>query len=158
MKRLSLLLTLLAAVMLASCAAKRPAAQEAAETIANTGSQRALRHAIIYRMAGDYADLVPVTLDSTGTCLVSYPDPVDVRPSSRPEPLIDGWYLDHRGVGLHTAFLSYTYDEYHALPAVPSQDELMAHILVRRGVSEVRDLGTGQTRDSILALLRAEQR
>lgn len=106
------------------------------------GVVAALPHTIVYRMSGDYANFVPVTLDSTGTYLVSYPDPLDIRASSKPEPLGNGWYLDHRGVNANTAFTSYTYEAYQQLKECPSQAELLQSIIARKAIVEIRDLGT----------------
>ena len=43
---------------------------------------------------------------------------------------MDGGYLvDRRGVGLHTAFLKLSYEEYYALPNDPSIAELLGWVL-----------------------------
>jgi hypothetical protein len=51
--------------------------------------------------------------------------------------LANGYWLDRRGVSELTAFTSYTYEEYAALAAVPSADELKAHIIPGAMVTEV---------------------
>ena len=93
--------------------------------------------ATVYRMSGDYADYVPVTLTPDGHSLVSFPAPTDLSQSSRPLPLADGFYLDRRGVGTCTAFTRYTYAEYMALPAAPSPSELLASLIPGAVVTEV---------------------
>lgn len=95
---------------------------------------------LVYKMSGDYASLVPVTLDSKGN-LQSYPDPVDITETQKPVALGNGWYLDRRGISENTAFLDYTYEEYHALPKVPSQETLKAHIKVKRGIRCIWNCG-----------------
>jgi len=107
------------------------------------GTNKALRSYLVYKMSGDYANLVPVNLDNEGN-LRSYPDPMDISQSSTPVALGDGWYLDRRGIGTNTAFLNYTYEEYHALPSVPSIDTLKANIKVRNGITEIWNCGTQQ--------------
>lgn len=107
---------------------------------AQASAVRALPSVIIYRMTGDYAQYVPVTLRMTGE-LLSYPDPMDINESQAPVALGNGWYLDRRGVGLNTAFLDYTYEQYHALERVPSQTTLLEHILVKKGIAEYYDCG-----------------
>ena len=93
--------------------------------------------AVIYKTNGNYADCVPVTLNADGRSLQSFPGPGDVSPDSRPLPLADGWLLDRRGgIGPNTAFLTYTYAQYAALPAVPSMAELMARINKSARVTE----------------------
>ncbi len=100
----------------------------------------ALRPMMVYKMSGDYADLVPVTLDSKGK-IVSYPDPVDITEGCRPVALGDGWYLDRRGVSASSAFTDYTYAQYHALEQVPPMDTLQSHIVVRNAIVDIWDCG-----------------
>lgn len=154
-----------AVVLLSSCGAQKHVGQDGvlqdvedvlpyAPSPSRTPAS-AMAHVKIYRMSGDYANLVPVTLNEAGTQLTSYPDPKDIRPTSKPEYLTDGWYLDHRGVSYNTAFTSYTYDEYRKLPKVPTQAELMSRIVARKAVIEIRDLGTESLPlDSIISLLK----
>lgn len=86
--------------------------------------------AIVYRTSGDYAALVPVTLDNRGE-IASYPAVSDIKHSRRPLALAEGYLLDRRGIGLHVAFTSYTYDEYAALPGTPSRAQLRESIVAR---------------------------
>lgn len=116
---------------------------------------RALPHVRIYRMKGDYANYVPITLNEDGTQLMSYPAVTDIYPSAKPEYLIDGWYLDHRGVNVNTAFTSYTYDEYSKLPKTPTQSDLMSHIIAKKAIAEILDLGVERIpNDSIIRLIQ----
>lgn len=108
----------------------------------------------IYKMSGDYANLVPVTLDANGN-LASYPGPRDLSETQKPLALIDGWYLDRRGIAANTAFLDYTYEEYMALDKVPSNAELMAHIKVRDGITALWDCGrTRRSPEECIQLIR----
>lgn len=95
-----------------------------------SGTASRLPMAVVYRTDGDYNNNVTVTLDGTRQRLLSYPDPADVGEWSVPVPLAGGWLLDRRGgIGESTVFLSWTYAEYHALPSVPSTQELLGHVI-----------------------------
>ncbi|MGM9853720.1 MAG: hypothetical protein ACI30N_07120 [Muribaculaceae bacterium] len=95
-----------------------------------------LPKAIIYKTNGDYNNLVPVNLNPDGT-LLSYPDPTDVGEFSTPLPLADGWLLDRRGgIGTGTRFTRWTYPQYHALPQVPSPQELLQNLVPEARVTE----------------------
>ena len=88
-----------------------------------------LPKAIIYKTNGNYNDLVPVNLNPDGT-LLSYPDPTDVGEFCTPLPLEGGWLLDRRGgIGTGTRFTRWTYSEYHALPQVPSPQQLLDNLV-----------------------------
>lgn len=84
--------------------------------------------AVAYRMSGDYADNVPVTLAPDGT-IISYPAPGDLTDRSAPLPLADGWWLDRRGISANSVFTRYTYGEYRALPVAPTPAELKASVI-----------------------------
>lgn len=84
--------------------------------------------AVAYRMSGDYADNVPVTLAPDGA-IISYPAPTDLTDRSAPLPLADGWWLDRRGISANSVFSRYTYSEYRALPAAPTPAELKASLI-----------------------------
>lgn len=84
--------------------------------------------AVAYRMSGDYADNVPVTLTPDGA-IISYPAPGDLTDRSAPLPLADGWWLDRRGISANSVFTRYTYSEYRALPAAPTPAELKASVI-----------------------------
>lgn len=90
----------------------------------------------IYRMNGDYHLNVPISIDSDGV-VISYPDPRDLRLDMLPISLVEGYWLDLRGVGENTVFLTYTYSEYMALDTAPSIEELKSHIIPEAKVIEV---------------------
>lgn len=100
---------------------------------------QAMPQATVFRMSGDYADNVPVDIYPQGR-LFSYPAPADVTPASAPVPLAGGWWLDRRGVGEHTVFTRWTYEEYHALKEVPAPREISAAVIPGAKVTEVMHL------------------
>lgn len=135
------------AAIAASCSAQKGASETESLTakanvrVMGSTPVSALPKAVIYKMNGDYASLVPVTLDPSRTGLASYPAPTDITESSAPLAIGNGWYLDRRGgIGPLTAFLKYTYNEYMALPSVPSRAQLMADIVEGAKVTQVRAL------------------
>ena len=77
--------------------------------------------AVIYQTSAPSDSLVPV--DIAGGAVVSFPAPSDL--GDLPPRLVDGWYLDTRGVSTNTVFTGYTYDSYKALPAPPAPSELI---------------------------------
>lgn len=96
--------------------------------------------AVIYQTNGDYADNVPVALDTDARGLLSYPAPTDITENSAPLKLVGGWWLDRcGGIGANTAFLKYTYTEYRNLKRVDAA-MLMDAILPGAHVTEVRTL------------------
>lgn len=105
-----------------------PVAEEATTTVTGSGVSRMQPRAIIYKTRGDYRNLVPITLDASKSRVVSYPAPTDLK-GSEPTTLTDGYLLDNRGVGMNTAFTSYTYEEYSALKQVPSVGQLLKSIV-----------------------------
>ena len=92
--------------------------------------------AVAYRMSGDYADNVPVTLAPDGS-LESYPAPSDINAASRPVPLAGGWWLDRRGVSPRSVFTRYTYAGYAALKEAPSPSQLLEAVIPGARVTSV---------------------
>lgn len=127
------------ALALAGCGAKEQVAATTSaqqneklvgSALPQAGRVNALLHAVVYRTAGDYADLVPVGMNAERTRITSFPAPSDIRPAtSKPIALDGGYLLDRRGVGENSVFLDYTYEEYARLPQVPPIDTLMAHVV-----------------------------
>lgn len=107
-----------------------------------TGSPaHALPGTTVFKMNGDWSAYVPVTVNLSGAALVSYPDPRDVTVDSAPLPLVDGWWLDRRGgMGPQTRFTHYTWEAYHALTAVPGQQQLLDSIIPGARVTATRTL------------------
>lgn len=88
----------------------------------------ALPYATAFRMSGNYADNVAVTLSSDGK-LLYFPAPSDITADSEPVALGDGWWLNNQGLGPNSVFTKYTFAEYAALPQVPSPEELKSAII-----------------------------
>lgn len=105
------------------------------------GSQKSAAVAMtrIYKTNGDYADLVPVTLNASRTELISYPAPGDLK-GAEPVKLDGGFLLDNRGVGVNTAFTRWTYAEYSAMPSAPSAKEIMANIIPEARITEIYEM------------------
>ena len=93
----------------------------------------------IYKTNGDYADCVPVTLNASGTEVVSFPSPSDLTDAT-PVKLADGYLLDRRGVGVNTAFTRYTYAEYSKLSQAPSPEELLKSVIPGAKVTEIVEM------------------
>src|SRR5690606_24238560 len=92
----------------------------------------------------DLKDKVPVTLSMDGTAIAAYPHPKDLRTPdglATPVELADGWLLDRRGIGLHSAFLRMTYAEYAALDATPTLADLNEGIVDRDPFTDLCDCG-----------------
>lgn len=141
-------ITLMACLFLGACGAKKEAQAVSAEDIpyiqpktkmVGGDEARAVLQATVFKMSGDYADNVAITLDSEGN-LVYYPDPRDISAASKPVALADGWYLNRQGVGINSVFIKYTFDEYMALPAPPSHEELLKAIIPGAKVTEIKTL------------------
>lgn len=146
MKHLILLATALLA--LGACQTKREVALP--ENPEGTGVNRprpeivqkntaAMPKATVYRTTGNYNDHVFIILDASGN-IVSYPAPSDVTEASAPLELKNGWLLDRRGIGSGAAFLTWTYAQYHALPATPSLSEIKSHIIEGARVTDIMKL------------------
>ena len=110
----------------------------------------------IYKMKADYSNLVPVIMNAEKTKIVSYPAPVDVYYKgvlAKPSQLVDGYWLDNRGINENVAFTSYTYEEYSALETAPSMSDLMNHIVEKNPLTEWRQCGVRADYDDIVTEL-----
>ncbi len=106
---------------------------------APTKPVNALPKATAFRMSGDYADHVAISIDNQGN-LTYFPAPTDISAASAPVSLADGWWLNRQGIGINSVFTKYTFSEYAALPSVPSIEELKASIIPGARVTEVISL------------------
>lgn len=95
--------------------------------------------ATAFKMTGDYANNVAVTIGSNGE-LTYYPAPSDITNASAPTSIADGWYLNNQGLSANSVFTKYTYEEYSKLPSVPSQEELKAAIIPGARVADMIQL------------------
>jgi hypothetical protein len=99
---------------------------------------------IVYRMKADYSKNVPVILTPDKRGIQSYPDIKDIYFNGKlslPVPLVNGYYLDNRGIGPDVAFLDYTYEEFSKLSSTPPATLLMKHILSVDPVAEMYQCG-----------------
>lgn len=100
---------------------------------------RALLNATVFKMSGDYANNVAVSLNADGT-LSYFPAPSDISAASRPVDLGNGWWLNRQGIGPRSRFLRYTFEEYSSLPSVPSQEDLLKAIIPGAQVTEFKSV------------------
>ena len=100
---------------------------------------------VIYKMKADYSNLVPVILNAEKTELIAYPAPKDLFNMEGelrfPLPLDKGFYLDEIGVGLNTAYISLTIDEYAHMIQLPLRDSLFKLIVDYDPFTKMYDLG-----------------
>ena len=96
-------------------------------------------NATVFRMNGNYADNVAITLNQDGE-LAYYPDPTDLAVSSSPFPLENGWYLNRQGIGADSKFTSYTFEEYRSLNSPPTHDQLTGAIIQGATITEFIEL------------------
>ena len=149
MKRSIIILMLASAGIVAGCSSSRESAQQETTQAApmTQNSQQivaATPKVVIYKMRKDYSRYVPVTLSADRKKIVAYPAITDVKIGEQftyPTRLQDGWWLDNRGISRYVAFLTYTYEEYAALPATPAPSELMEHILDSDPLTDMRFMG-----------------
>jgi len=100
---------------------------------------------VIYRTTGDYYLNVPITLNESKEKILTYPDPSDLLSNGEillPVKLKKGFLLDRRGINVHSAFTSYTYESYAALKTLPSLDELYESIIDSDPLESIYLVGT----------------
>ncbi|MDE6338616.1 MAG: hypothetical protein K2K97_02365 [Muribaculaceae bacterium] len=105
----------------------------------NSRPVTAIPMATAFKMNGDYADNVAVTLNANGT-LAYYPAPSDISEYSRPVDLGQGWWLNRQGISANSVFTRYTFAEYAKLKTVPTQKELLASIIPGSAVTHMEEL------------------
>ena len=132
------------AVVAGSCRSSAPAATPA-PVVAERPTRidgmvsPAMRQCMIFRMSGDYADNVPVTVDANGQ-LLSYPAPGDLDENSVPVRLCDGWWLNCSGMSADAVFTRYTYADYTRLSATPTIEQIKAAIIPGARVTQVETI------------------
>jgi hypothetical protein len=118
------------AIVISACGSKRISKKEA---VALKPSYTPGPTVIIYKTKEDYSQLVPVMLNKERTKIIQYPSRGDVKDLElMPLKLKKGFWLDRKGVGPNTAFLSYTYQDYANLPAEPNIQELFKKIVEKQ--------------------------
>ena len=114
-------------------------------SLAQSGATRALPHVIIYKTRVDYNNKVPVILTADKKSIESYPAPADLKTGGAfalPVLLLKGYLLDKRGVGVNTAFTSYTYKQYTGLKELPSPEALLKSVKDKDPLVALYDCGT----------------
>lgn len=102
-------------------------------------------HLIIYKTNSDYYSNVPVTLSPDKSIILNYPGTKDVYYKGElayPVRLSGGFLLDHRGIGIHSAFTGFTYEEYSRLEKTPSPEELLKAVIDKEPITEMYDCGS----------------
>jgi hypothetical protein len=87
---------------------------------------------VIYKTRTNHYHQVPITLNEGKDKVSSFPHPSDLFYEGKlalPVKLKDGFLLDRRGISIHTAFTSYTYEVYSKLDAPPSPEELLKSVI-----------------------------
>jgi len=95
---------------------------------------------IIYKTSKDYFHNVPVGLSEDKSSIVSYPDITDVFYQGElayPTKLAGGYLMDNRGIGINSAFIKYTYEEYSRLSTTPSPEVLFNLITDKNPFTEM---------------------
>lgn len=112
--------------------------------------QSYMPNATVFRMSGNYANNVAVTLSPEGE-LIYFPAPTDITADSEPVELCEGWWLNNQGLGPHSVFTRYTFAEYASLPEVPSVDQLKKSIIHGAKVTDFMELPykIGEANDNI---------
>ncbi|MCH5239904.1 MAG: hypothetical protein J1F38_06745 [Muribaculaceae bacterium] len=98
-----------------------------------------LPNATIFRMSGDYANNVAVTLSPNGE-LSYFPAPSDITADSKPISLGEGWWLNCQGIGPNSVFTNYTFSQYAELPQVPSTQQLKNSIIPGAKVTQFKEI------------------
>lgn len=98
-----------------------------------------LPNATAFRMSGEYANNVAVTLGPDGE-LIYFPAPTDITADSEPIELGQGWWLNNQGIGPNSVFTKYTFAEYAALPEVPSVEQIKLSIIPGAKVTDFIEL------------------
>lgn len=126
--------------------------------VIGSAPRNVVAHASAFRMSGDYADHVAVTVGAGGR-LVYFPAPTDLSPSSAPVEIGEGWWLNRQGLSANSVFTKWTFAEYVALPTAPSPTEIHAAVIPGAHVTAFRELPvtTGEALkmapDSLLVLI-----
>ncbi len=100
--------------------------------------------AVIYKTIRDFSNYVPVIMDEDRTRIVSYPDPNDLTLNGKPvkpTQLLNGYFLDNRGINKNVVFLKYTYEAYINFPSPPSLAEMLSNILEKYPLVEMYSCG-----------------
>ena len=103
------------------------------------GPSMAIPNATAFRMSGDFAGNVAITLSPEGE-VIYFPAPSDITADSEPIDLGNGWWLNRQGIGQNSVFTKYTFAEYAALPEAPSIEQLKFAIIPGAKVTQFVEL------------------
>lgn len=106
--------------------------------------QLAAPQVMVYKTKADYFNKVPVLLSEDHQSILSYPDPKDLLQNGQlllPTRLAEGYLLDNKGIGVHTAFLDLSYREYAALISAPKPTDLWERIIDKDPFTELYECG-----------------
>ena len=134
MKTLSLFVAVMVCGSMTACKTKQ----------ANTCNTNMGAPAVVYKTKADYSKYVPVTLSADKAGIVAYPGLTDIYYKAKlayPSVLKNGYLLDNRGIGVNTAFLKLSYEDYAKLNTVPPLAELYNFILDKDPFTEIYTLG-----------------
>jgi hypothetical protein len=108
---------------------------------------------MIYKTRTDHFHQVPITLNEGKDQLSSFPHPSDLFHEGQlalPIKLNDGFLLDRRGISIHTAFTSYTYEAYSKLENPPSPQELLKSVIDSDPFEVFYDCGKAGSYDNLV--------
>jgi len=104
------------------------------------GVEVANNRLIIYKTTHDYSKNVPIDLSVDGSRIVSFPAPLDLVKTNNelryPIKLLNGYFLDQKGISSYTVFISLCYEEYSKLNSAPKADSLYQLILEINPIQE----------------------
>ena len=100
---------------------------------------KVLPKATAFKMTGDYADHVGVTIGGLGQ-LTYFPAPSDITANTKPIDLGNGWWLNRQGLGANSVFTKYTFEEYSKFASTPTPQEIMESIIPGARVAEIIEL------------------
>lgn len=89
-----------------------------------------------FRMNGDYANNVAITLNHDGS-VAYYPAPTDISDNSKPLDLGNGWWLNRQGISANSVFTKYTFADYRKLAAAPTPEQLKDAVIPGAHVVEM---------------------
>jgi hypothetical protein len=99
---------------------------------------------LVYKTRKDYSSFVPVILNKERTKIVGYSHPSDLIIGDSllvPSPLVQGYFLDKKGINENVAFLTLTYQEYVKLKTLPSLAQMYDLILDKEPLLEICNCG-----------------
>jgi len=87
---------------------------------------------LIYKTKKDYFKNIPIVLTSDKKEIASYPHPIDIFYKNNlayPTQLVNNYFIDNRGLSVHSVFTNYEYDGFSKLKSVPTEIEFLKNII-----------------------------